>query len=116
MEGHLAAVRLLLAIAPNWLTLLTAKTDVGETAFQLANRFKKLAVAACLEETEQWRSLDTVAGLNCVNFPAHVAAKAGKLWQLRGLIESGAVKVNECDEDGDTVTHKGMKYLPTLKY
>lgn len=40
-------------------------------------------------------------------FPAHVAAYNGDLAQLKMLIETGVVSVNERDDKGSTPSHKG---------
>lgn len=40
-------------------------------------------------------------------FPAHVAAYNGDLAQLKMLIETGVVSVNERDDKGSTPAHKG---------
>ena len=41
-------------------------------------------------------------------FPAHVAAYIGDLAQLKMLIETGVVTVNERDDKGSTPSHKGL--------
>lgn len=40
-------------------------------------------------------------------FPAHVAAYNGDLPQLKMLIETGVVSINERDSKGSTPAHKG---------
>lgn len=40
-------------------------------------------------------------------FPAHAAAYSGDLARVRFLIETGAVNVNERDDKGCTLLHKG---------
>lgn len=42
-------------------------------------------------------------------FPAHVAAYNGDLAQLKMLIETGVVSVNERDDKGSTPAHKGTE-------
>ena len=44
-------------------------------------------------------------------FPAHVAAYNGDLAQLKMLIETGVVSVNERDDKGSTPAHKGTAWL-----
>lgn len=43
-------------------------------------------------------------------FPAHVAAYNGDLAQLKMLIETGVVSVNERDDKGSTPAHKGTEF------
>lgn len=42
-------------------------------------------------------------------FPAHVAAYNGDLAQLKMLVETGVVSVNERDDKGSTPAHKGTE-------
>lgn len=44
-------------------------------------------------------------------FPAHVAAYNGDLAQLKMLIETGVVSVNERDDKGSVPAHKGTAWL-----
>ena len=44
-------------------------------------------------------------------FPAHVAAYNGDLAQLKMLIETGVVSVNERDDKGSTPAHKGTAWF-----
>ena len=54
-------------------------------------------------------------------FPAHVAAYSGDIEHLRMLIDNGIVNLNERDDKGSTLAHKGYRnscncnefYLPT---
>lgn len=42
-----------------------------------------------------------------LGYPAHLAAYAGDLEHLKSLIEKGVSNINEQDEKGSTVAHKG---------
>ena len=44
-------------------------------------------------------------------FPAHVASYNGDLAQLKMLIETGVVSVNERDDKGSTPAHKGTETI-----
>ena len=44
-------------------------------------------------------------------FPAHVAAYSGDLEHLRMLIDNGIVNLNERDDKGSTLAHKGQKSI-----
>ena len=43
-----------------------------------------------------------------LSFPAHVAAYNGDLDHLRMLVENGVVNINERDDKGATLGHKGV--------
>ena len=40
-------------------------------------------------------------------FPAHVAAFNGDLDHIKLLVEQGVININERDEKGSTIAHKG---------
>jgi len=42
-----------------------------------------------------------------LGYPAHLAAFAGDLDHLKSLIDKGISNINEQDEKGSTVAHKG---------
>ena len=41
-------------------------------------------------------------------FPAHVAAYNGDLDHIKLLIEQGVININERDDKGATIAHKGL--------
>ena len=43
-------------------------------------------------------------------FPAHVAAYVGDFDHLRMLVDSQIVNINERDDKGSTLAHKGIIY------
>lgn len=49
-------------------------------------------------------------------FPAHAAAYSGDLARVRFLIETGAVNVNERDDKGCTLLHKGAVIFEEIDF
>lgn len=47
-----------------------------------------------------------------LGYPAHLAAFSGDLEHLKSLIEKGVSNINEQDEKGSTVAHKGNLRFP----
>ena len=41
-------------------------------------------------------------------FPAHVAAFNGDLDHIKLLVEQGVININERDDKGSTIAHKGL--------
>ena len=44
-------------------------------------------------------------------FPAHIAAFNGDLEHIKLLVEQGVISINERDDKGSTIAHKGKYYL-----
>ncbi|BHF72492.1 Ankyrin repeat domain-containing protein 42 [Sparganum proliferum] len=113
-EGHLPAVQCLLNASVNWLSLLEARNDMGETALDLASELSKRTVVAYLEQVKWGRCLpvpDDCEKLDSDAHPGHVAVMRGDVSRLKRLLEEGIIKVNEIDSHGATLLHKGTSPL-----
>ena len=51
---------------------------------------------------------ETCISFSVLDFPAHDAAFRGDLLELRRLVSCGAININERDDKGSTLMHKGQ--------
>nr|CAH8828863.1 unnamed protein product [Trichobilharzia regenti] len=107
MEGHLPVLQCLVSQVHTPLYLLDTPNDHGETAEALAKRFLKHDVEMYINKLKTEKTFHRGSDdAEQLAFPAHTAAYSGDLVQLRALIESGTVKIDERDEQGATPLHK----------
>lgn len=99
-------VQFLLSLNENWVTQLELKTDFGETPKHLARKFQKHAVVELLQSLEWGKELFPTNEFSN-HYPGHSAALAGDLDQIRKLIGSGVIDINDQDDQGNTLLHKG---------
>lgn len=52
--------------------------------------------------------LEMCVSFSVLAFPAHSAAFKGDLLVLRRLVKSGVININERDDKGSTLMHKGQ--------
>lgn len=52
--------------------------------------------------------LETRVSFSVLAFPAHSAAFKGDILVLRRLVKTGVVNINEQDDKGSTLMHKGQ--------
>ena len=109
MEGHLPIIKFLVAQGPSASCVLESRNDDGETPKNLAQRFFKQDVVEYISHIEWER--DCPEEVKSLAFPAHIAAANDDLNQLRELIENGVVNINERDEHGATLLHKGLHFF-----
>lgn len=114
MEGHLPVLQYLMSQVQTPLYILDTPNDHGETAEALAKRFLKNDVESYINKVKTEQTFHRGSEYSeTLAFPAHAAAYSGDLIQLRVLIESGTVKIDERDEQGATPLHKGKLYCLT---
>ncbi|CAH8447918.1 unnamed protein product [Heterobilharzia americana] len=107
MEGHLPVLKCLVSQVKTPIDMLDTPNDDGETAEVLAKRFLKHDVQTYINKLRTEQTFHRLSGnYEQLAFPAHSAAYSGDLVQLRALIESGTVKIDERDEQGATPLHK----------
>lgn len=82
--------------------VLGARNDQGETPRDLAAQFGKSTIVEYIVRVERERdgAPPGASATPDLAFPAHAAALDGRLDDLKGLVESGVVNVNERDDQG----------------
>ncbi|CAH8291094.1 unnamed protein product, partial [Schistosoma turkestanicum] len=119
MEGHLPVLQCLMSQVKTPLYILGTPNDHGETAEALAKRFLKHDVETYINKIKTEQTFHRGPEYSeALAFPAHAAAYSGDLTQLRVLIESGTVKIDERDEQGATPLHKaaGQGHLKIIQW
>ncbi|KAH8854635.1 Ankyrin repeat domain-containing protein 42 [Schistosoma japonicum] len=119
MEGHLPVLQCLMSQVQIPLHILNIPNDHGETAETLAKRFLKYDAETYITKIKTGQTFHRGSEFSeLLAFPAHAAAYSGNLIQLRNIIESGAVKINERDEQGSTPLHKaaGQGHLMIIQW
>ncbi|CAH8436575.1 unnamed protein product [Schistosoma curassoni] len=119
MEGHLPVLQYLMSQVQTPLYILDIPNDHGETAEALAKRFLKNDVESYINKVKTEQTFHRGSEYSeTLAFPAHAAAYSGDLIQLRVLIESGTVKIDERDEQGATPLHKaaGQGHLKIIQW
>ncbi|CAH8436479.1 unnamed protein product [Schistosoma haematobium] len=119
MEGHLPVLQYLMSQVQTPLYILDTPNDHGETAEALAKRFLKNDVESYINKIKTEQTFHRGSEYSeTLAFPAHTAAYSGDLIQLRVLIESGTVKIDERDEQGATPLHKaaGQGHLKIIQW
>ncbi|KAK6194561.1 hypothetical protein SNE40_000176 [Patella caerulea] len=115
-EGHLPCLKYLVTYTRNQTHTLGARNDNGEMPKDLAEQFYKQNILDYINNIE-WEEEHPEVEDNSA-FPAHVAAYAGDLDQLKTLVENGVVNINEKDTKGSTPAHKaaGQGHLRVLQW
>ncbi|NWU90043.1 ANR42 protein, partial [Upupa epops] len=103
-EGHLHCFKFLVSKMARVLHTLKARNDQGETPRDLAERFYKDNILQYIDGVE--KEGEHPETQEVLAFPAHGAAFKGDLLELRRLVRSGVINVNERDDKGSTLLHK----------
>ena len=99
-EGHLTCLQYLVASGASVAHVLGARNDQGETPRDLAAQFGKSTIVEYIVRVEKERDAAPPGSAPDLAYPAHAAALEGRLDDLKGLVESGVVNVNERDDQG----------------
>ena len=99
-EGHLTCLQYLVASGASVAHVLGARNDQGETPRDLAAQFGKSTIVEYIVRVEKERDAAPPGSAPDLAYPAHAAAFEGRLDDLKGLVESGVVNVNERDDQG----------------
>ncbi|XP_067039785.1 ankyrin repeat domain-containing protein 42-like isoform X1 [Acropora muricata] len=115
-EGHLPCLKFIVCSGISIDHTLNARNDQGDTPKNLAQQFYKKDCIDYLNAVEY--DLLHPEDEENLAFPAHVAAYNGDLAQLKMLIETGVVSVNERDDKGSTPAHKaaGNGHVQVLQW
>ncbi|XP_031566533.1 ankyrin repeat domain-containing protein 42-like [Actinia tenebrosa] len=115
-EGHLPCLKFLVCSGTSIDHTLNARNDQGETPKNLCQQFYKNECMEYLKAVEY--DLLHPEDEENLAFPAHVAAYNGDLPQLKMLIETGVVSINERDSKGSTPAHKaaGNGHVQVLQW
>lgn len=115
-EGHLPCLKFIVCAGASIDHTLNARNDQGDTPKNLCQQFYKKDCIDYLNAVEY--DLLHPEDEENLAFPAHVAAYNGDLAQLKMLIETGVVSVNERDDKGSTPAHKaaGNGHVQVLQW
>ncbi|KAK3699454.1 hypothetical protein QZH41_018606 [Actinostola sp. cb2023] len=115
-EGHLPCLKFLVCSGASIDHTLNARNDQGETPKNLCQQFYKNECMEYLKAVEY--DLLHPEDEENLAFPAHVSAYNGDLAQLKMLIETGVVSINERDGKGSTPAHKaaGNSHVQVLQW
>lgn len=115
-EGHLPCLKFIVCAGASIDHTLNARNDQGDTPKNLCQQFYKKDCLDYLNAVEY--DLLHPEDEENLAFPAHVAAYNGDLAQLKMLLETGVVSVNERDDKGSTPAHKaaGNGHVQVLQW
>ncbi|XP_068037749.1 ankyrin repeat domain-containing protein 42 isoform X8 [Anomalospiza imberbis] len=109
VEGHLHCFKFLVGKMASVTRTLKARNDHGETPRDLAERFYKDNILQYIDGVE--KEEEHPEAQEVLAFPAHDAAFNGDLLLVRRLVRSGVVNINERNDKGSTLLHKGKMWL-----
>ncbi|XP_068002198.1 ankyrin repeat domain-containing protein 42 [Melanerpes formicivorus] len=104
VEGHLHCFKFLVSKMGSVRQALEARNNHGDTPRDLAQRFYKENILHYIDAVEREGKHPETQGV--LAFPAHGAAFKGDLLALRRLVRSGAININERDDEGSALLHK----------
>ncbi|NWW82700.1 ANR42 protein, partial [Climacteris rufus] len=107
VEGHLHCFKFLVGKMANVTHTLRARNDRGDTPRDLAERFYKDNILQYIDGVE--KEGEHPETQEVLAFPAHDAAFKGDLLELRRLVRSGVINMNERDDKGSTLMHKAAE-------
>ncbi|NXI32454.1 ANR42 protein, partial [Sterrhoptilus dennistouni] len=109
VEGHLHCFKFLVGKMASVTHTLKARNDHGETPRDLAERFYKDNIVQYIDGVEKEEEHPETQEGEFLAFPAHDAAFKGDLLEVRRLIRSGVININERDDKGSTLLHKAAE-------
>ncbi|XP_054044017.1 ankyrin repeat domain-containing protein 42 isoform X3 [Rissa tridactyla] len=107
VEGHLHCFKFLVSKMASVMHTLKARNDHGETPRDLAERFYKDNILQYIDGAEKEEGHPETQEV--LAFPAHDAVFKGDLLELRRLVRSGVININERDDKGSTLMHKAAE-------
>ncbi|XP_046852859.1 ankyrin repeat domain-containing protein 42-like isoform X2 [Xenia sp. Carnegie-2017] len=116
VEGHLPCLKFLICSASSIDQSINSRNNQGERPLDLCVQMHKQDCIDYLQAVE-YDLLHPEKEENLA-FPAHAAAYNGDLSNLKMLIETGVVSINERNDQGSTPTHKaaGNGHLEVLQW